>query len=351
MFIVDAHLDLAMNAMEWNRDLRNTISEIRFREQGQTDKPDRGQNTVCFPEMQKGGIGLCVATLIARYVKPTNLLPGWQSAEQAWAQTQGQLAWYAEMERQGFLKMLSSSNAVKQHVAHWSTGDAIGFVLSLEGADSIIEPKLLSRSFEQGLRIIGPAHYGPGTYAMGTHTSGGLGVKGKELLREMDNLGMILDVTHLSDESFWVALETFQGPVWASHSNCRSLVPDQRQFSDEQLKALINRGAVIGAAFDAWMLVPGWHKGKSNSLNTDVRLNHVVDHIDHICQLAGNTLHSGLGTDLDGGYGREQSPADLNTIADLQLLPKLLYKRGYSELDLTRIMHQNFTGFLIENLP
>jgi membrane dipeptidase len=351
MFIVDAHLDLAMNAMEWNRDLRSPIADIRFREHGQTDKRDRGLNTVCFPEMQKGNIGLCVATLIARYVKAKNLLPGWYSPEQAWAQTQGQLAWYTEMERQGYLKQLSSSNAVKHHVEHWKNGDAIGFVLSLEGADSILEPELLSRSYEQGLRIIGPAHYGPGTYAMGTHTTGGLGLKGKELLRAMDSLGMILDVTHLSDESFWEALETFQGPVWASHSNCRALVSDQRQFSDEQLKELINRGAVIGAAFDAWMLVPGWQKGKSDSFNTDVRLEHVVNHIDYICQLAGNTLHSGLGTDLDGGYGREQSPSDLNTIADLQQLPNLLYKRGYSALDVNQIMHQNFTRFLVENLP
>lgn len=350
MFIVDAHLDLAMNAMEWNRNLRMPIEAIREREHGQTDKPDRGQGTVCFPEMRKGRVGLCVATLIARYVKPGNPLPGWHSPAQAWAQTQGQLAWYQEMERQGEMRAITSALLLEEHLNDWESGDAdskpIGYVLSLEGADSIVEPRLLERSYRQGLRIVGPAHYGPGTYAMGTHTSGGLGPGGRELLREMDALGMILDVTHLSDESFWEALEVFRGPVWASHSNSRALVPDQRQFSDEQLRALIDRGAVIGAAFDAWMLVPGWKRRVSHPSNTDVRLEHVVAHIDHLCQLAGNARHAGLGTDLDGGFGREQCPSDIDTIADLQKLPGLLAQKGFSPADIEQIMHRNFTDFL-----
>ena len=350
MFIVDAHLDLAMNAMEWNRNLRLPIEAIREREQGQTDKPDRGQGTVCFPEMRKGRVGLCVATLIARYVKPGNPLPGWHSPAQAWAQTQGQLAWYQEMERQGEMRCIHSALLLDEHLNDWQTGDPdtkpIGYVLSLEGADSIVEPRLLERSYRQGLRIVGPAHYGPGTYAMGTHTTGGLGAKGRELLLEMDTLGMILDVTHLSDESFWEALELFQGPVWASHSNCRALVPDQRQFSDEQLRALIERGAVIGAAFDAWMLVPGWKRRISHPSNTEVLLRHVADHIDHVCQLAGNARHAGLGTDLDGGFGREQCPSDLHTIADLQKLPEMLRLKGFSPADVENIMHGNFTDFL-----
>ena len=350
MFIVDAHLDLAMNAMEWNRNLRLPIEAIREREQGQTDKPDRGQGTVCFPEMRKGRVGLCVATLIARYVKPGNPLPGWHSPAQAWAQTQGQLAWYQEMERQGEMRAITSTLLLEEHLTDWETGDAgskpIGYVLSLEGADSIVEPRLLERSYRQGLRIVGPAHYGPGTYAMGTHTTGDLGPGGRELLREMESLGMILDVTHLSDESFWEALEVFQGPVWASHSNCRALVPDQRQFSDEQLRALIDRGAVIGAAFDAWMLVPGWKRRVSHPSNTDVRLEHVVAHIDHLCQLAGNARHAGLGTDLDGGFGREQCPSDLETIADLRKLPEMLGQRGFSPSEIEQIMHRNFTDFL-----
>src|SRR4029078_1247668 len=105
----------------------------------------------------------------------------------------------------------------------------IGFVLSLEGADSILSPAHLERAYEQGLRAIGPAHYGPGTYAQGTHVTGGITARGRELLTEMQPLGIILDATHLCDESFWEALDRFHGPVWASHSNCRALVNDTRQ--------------------------------------------------------------------------------------------------------------------------
>src|SRR6185295_7986464 len=144
-----------------------------------------------------------------------------------------------------------------------SSDAPIGYILNLEGADSVLTPARLEQAYAQGLRAVGPAHYGPGTYAQGTDASGGLGERGRELLREMDRLGIILDVTHLCDESFWEAVDHFQGPLWASHSNARALVPHNRQFTDEQIKYLIGRGAVIGGAFDAWMLVPDWIKGKT----------------------------------------------------------------------------------------
>ncbi|EAR16920.1 MULTISPECIES: dipeptidase [Robiginitalea] len=350
MLLFDIHLDLAMNAMEWNRDLTRPISEIRRREAGWDDKPDRGKGTVCFPEMIRGSVGLCVATLIARHVKPGNPLPGWHSPAQAWAQTQGQLAWYREMERQGHLRCITSAQLLDEHVRLWQedSGGPIGYVLSLEGADSIVEPRLLQRSYDMGLRIVGPAHYGPGTYARGTHAEGGLGPAGRELLAEMDRLGMILDVTHLSDDGFWEALEMFQGPVWASHSNSRKLVPDQRQFADDQFRALLERGAVIGTALDAWMLVPGWVKGQSNPQNTDVGLRHVADHLEYLCNLAGNTRHAALGTDLDGGFGKEQGPADLDTIAGLQQLVPMLTERGFTRDDVANIFHGNAIRFLKE---
>ncbi len=349
MLIFDAHLDLSMNALEWNRDLTRDIEEIRARERGQTDKPDRGNGTVSLGEMRKGQIGICVATLIARYVKPQNPLPGFHSREIAWAQTQGQLAWYHAMEEAGQMTQIRDTGGLKRHVQLWQNPPAdapIGYILSLEGADSILTPGHLARAYEQGLRAIGPAHYGPGIYAQGTHVTGGLGPRGRELLAEMERLGMILDATHLCDESFWEALEHFHGPVWASHNNCRALVNDTRQFTDEQILALIARGAVIGGVLDAWMMVPGWIRGKTTPASAGVRLEHLLDHIDHVCQLAGNALHSGIGTDLDGGFGREQSPADLETIADLARVPDLLAKRGYSATDIAQIMHGNWIRFL-----
>jgi membrane dipeptidase len=349
MLIFDAHLDLSMNALEWNRDLTRDVAEIRAREGGKTDKPDRGNGTVSLREMRRGGVGLCVATIIARYVKPSNPLPGFHSPEIAWAQTQGQLAWYRAMEEAGQMVQIRDAADLRQHVKLWNNlpADApIGYVLSLEGADSILTPGHLARAYEQGLRAIGPAHYGQGTYAQGTHVSGGIGPRGRELLAEMQRLGMILDATHLCDDSFWEALDHFHGPVWASHNNCRALVNDTRQFSDEQLKALIARGAVIGGALDAWMMVPGWIRGKTTPAEAGVTLEHLIDHIDHVCQLAGNARHSGIGTDLDGGFGREQCPADLETIADLARVPPLLAKRGYSPSDVAQIMHGNWIRFL-----
>jgi membrane dipeptidase len=351
MFTIDAHLDLSMNAMEWNRDLRNSIQEIRDREKGMNDKPDRGNGVVCFPELRKGNIGLVVATQIARYVSVDNPLPGWHSPEQAWAHTQAQLAWYKAMEEAGELIQITNLKELEDHLRYWNDDDtdtskSIGYILSLEGADSIIELKHLEQAYAYGLRAVGPAHYGPGRYAQGTNATGGLGKMGKALLREMERLNIILDATHLCDDSFWEAMDNFRGHVWASHHNCRTLVNHNRQFSDEQLKELIARGAVIGGVLDAWMLVPNWVRKESTPQGMNCNLEKVVDHMDHICQLAGNARHIGIGSDLDGAFGREQSPYDLETIADLQKMPQLLSKRGYKNEDIENVMHGNWLRFL-----
>ena len=229
---------------------------------------------------------------------------------------------------------------------HPIKGPPIGYILSLEGADSLLTPQHLERSFADGLRAIGPAHYGPGVYANGTDASGGFNARGRDLLREIERLGFILDVTHLCDECFWEALDLFSGPIWASHQNCRTLVPHMRQFSDEQLRALFARDAVIGCALDAWMLVPGWVRGKTTPQSSGVTLQHVVDHIDHVCQLAGNVRHVGIGSDLDGCFGTEQTPRDLDTIADLAKLDALLAARGFGAEDIECIRWRNFVEFL-----
>lgn len=351
MFIVDAHLDLSMNAMEWNRDLRLPVSEIRKLEIGQSDKPDRSKNTVSFPELRKGNVGLVVATQIARYVKPQNSLPGWNSAHQAWAQTQGQLAWYKAMEKEGELRQISNLEDLESHLVSWNSSEnntkkPIGYILSLEGADSIIDIDYLEIAYNYGLRAIGPAHYGPGTYAQGTDAKGGIGEKGKKLLKEIERLGIILDATHLCDDSFWETMDNYNGKIWASHNLCRSLVDHNRQFSDVQLKELIARGAVIGGVFDAWMMVPNWQRGVSNPKSMKCNLEVLIDHLDHICQLAGNANHIGIGSDLDGGFGKEQCPYDLEDISDLQKIPDLLAKKGYSSEDITKIMHLNWLNFI-----
>jgi membrane dipeptidase len=355
MLIFDAHLDLSMNALEYNRDLTQPLADVRRREAMQMDHIDRGRGVVTLPEMRRGKIGICIATQIARYVAPDNNLPGWHSPEIAWAVTQGQLAWYRAMEEAGEMVQITDRDTLNQMVELWQ-GDPpddapIGYVLSLEGADSIVTLQHLEWAYESGLRAIGPAHYGPGRYAPGTGSQGGLEPDGPELLREMQRLGIALDATHLTDEAFWQALEIYEGPVWASHQNCRALVDHQRQFSDEQLKALIERGAVMGAAFDAWMLYPeGWVRGVTWPEEAGVKIAHAADHIDHICQLAGNARHCGIGSDLDGGYGREQCPHDMSSIADLRSLIDILQRRGYSQEDIEGIMHGNWLRLLGEAL-
>ena len=352
--IFDGHLDLAMNAIEWNRDLRWNLADIRRSEEGMTDKPDRAKGMVSLPSMRTGHVGVCVATQIGRFVKRGSTLPGWRSPEQAWASTQGQLAWYRAMEEEGEMVQILTQNDLRKHLQLWqnpSEKTAVGYILSLEGADSIISMRHLEKAFNYGLRAIGPAHYGPGTYAYGTDSRGGIGIKGRELLKEMERFGIILDVTHLSDESFREALDIFNGPVWASHNNCRVFVPHNRQFSDEQIIELSDRDAVIGVAFDAWMMVPGWIRGKSDPKKMGVSLKLVINNIDHICQLTGSSKYAAIGSDLDGAFGKEQCPYDLDSISDLQLIPGKLTEIGYSSIDIQNIMSDNWIRFLKKNLP
>ncbi|MDQ2864401.1 MAG: membrane dipeptidase, partial [Bacteroidota bacterium] len=278
-------------------------------------------------------------------------LPGWHSPQQAWAQTQAQITWYKAMEASGEMVQINDLPSLNKHIVLWKDENnigqkPIGYILSLEGADSFIDVSYLEKAWQYGLRAVGPAHYGPGRYANGTDSTGIMGEEGKALLKEMERLHIILDATHLCDDSFWQALENFNGHVWASHNNARALVNHNRQYSDEQIKALIERGAVIGGALDAWMMVPNWQRGVSTPKEMNCGLDVLIDHIDHICNIAGNTLHVGIGSDLDGAYGTEQCPYDLSTIAALQNLIPLFYKRGYTKDDVENFMHGNWLRFL-----
>jgi membrane dipeptidase len=354
MLIFDAHLDLAWNAIEWNRDLSLPVAAIRAREreQGQSGH-GRGESTVSYPELRKGGVGIFIATLLTRVLRQ-DLTPSFQrfnAMQAAYGAAQGQLAYYRALEQKGILRWIRDAQSLKRHVASWQTGEtseSLGFILSMEGADPVLAPEQVQEWWDAGLRIIGPAHYGVSPYAHGTGTVGGLFSSGPALLKEMERVDMILDVTHLSDQCFDEALDIYGGPVLASHHNCRALVPDQRQLTDEQIKKLVSRGAVIGSAFDAWMLYPGWVRGKTKPQDAGVAVASVVDHIDRVCQLAGNTNHAAIGSDLDGGFGREQSPYDLDTIADLQRLPDLLGRRGYTPDDVAKILHGNWVRFFCQ---
>jgi len=348
MPLFDAHLDLALNAVDWNRNLEESVSDMRAAEQGMTD-PGRKTNTVSFDELKKAGVRLCVSTLLARREPNVEHSFGWTTYETCYSMAHAHLAWHRAMERRGLLRMIRSKGDLVRHVDRVKQGDGpLGFILSMECGDAVLDPDQILEWHAAGLRAIGITHYGVNRYGGGTATDAPLDKDAYPLLKNIEKLGMVLDLTHLSDKAFWQALEAFGGLVIGSHQNSRKWANWQRQWPDEQMQAVIERGGVIGAACDAIMLQEGWIKGKSRR---EVTLERVVDNIDHVCQLAGNARHAGIGSDLDGGYGCEQTPADVDTIADLRRIPELLDKRGYSSADVEAVMHGNWIRIFSEALP
>ena len=348
MLIVDSHLDIAYNALDWDRDLLQPIRTIRESEAGMGQK-GRGAGVVCFDELRRGNFGLIIVTVQSRLASLGKRFAGVRTQDIAYAKCKGELAYYRLMERKGVLRQIRDAEQLNAHLSAWeadSESTPIGYVLSMEGADGIVSEDFVEDWWDEGLRVASLCHYGVSSYSHGTQAPGGLTPRGAPLLRAFDATGIILDVSHLAERAFWEALDHFGGRVLATHNCCRALCDDDRQLDDAQVQALVSRQGVIGTAFDDWMLSPTWDHGAMD--NTGITLETVVDHIDHVCQIAGNSNHAAIGTDLDGGYGREQSPADIDTIADLQNIPAILDRRGYSQEDIASIMHGNWIRTLRE---
>jgi len=352
MLIFDGHLDLALNGVDWNRDLRLTVDDIRAQERslGMTEA-GRCTNTVSFPELKRAKVGWCLATLLARQEPQINHTFGWISPQACYAMAHAHLAYYRAMEREGALKILRTRSEFLAHVnACQAAPDAtpLGIILTMEGADPLLSVDTIEEFYEAGLRAIGLTHYGANRYGGGTRCEVGLALEAKPLLERIERLGMTVDMTHLSDPAFPQVLDLFHGRIHASHQNARELCHWQRQFTDTQLRAVIQRDGVIGVAFDVIMLQEGYVRGVTPPAET---MEAAVRNIDHICQLAGDTRHVAIGSDLDGGYGNEQTPVDLKQISDLQKLVPLLEKRGYSGTDIAAIFHGNWIRFFSEVLP
>jgi membrane dipeptidase len=349
-WLFDGHLDLAWNGIDWKRDLRRSVPEIRAAERGRTE-PGYGTNTVSLPSLRAARVGVCVATILARLHRPNNPMFGYATPEAVYAVGQGQLAYYFALERAGDIRILRWKEDLANHLQQWMREPErtpIGVILSMEGADPVLQPSQLSEWWEQGLRAVGLTHYGLNRYGGGTAVLDGLAPEAYPLLDEIARLGIALDMTHLSDRAFDQAAHHFSGRVLASHQNVRALVPHQRQFTDPQLRWVIERRGVIGAAFDAWMLQPNYVRGESKPV---VTLDDVARHIDYVCQLAGNADHAAIGTDLDGGFGTEQTPIDVDTIADVLPLADRLARRGYKEADIDAIFFGNWCRLFAEVLP
>ena len=360
MLIFDGDYPMAYGAMNLNRDLTLTVDEVRA-----ADPDSDVEAFASLPEMRRAGVAVALMKFTIRRFREGSIVPGYRSAEAAYGAARGELAYYRMLERRGEGVVLTTGPGLSRHMATWEqtedrNGLPVGFVLGMEGADPILEPEEVHEWWDDGVRVVSLSHYGVSSYSHGTGTSGGLLPPAEQLLREMKRCGMLLDLTHIADESFWEALEIYSGPVLASHQNCRALAPGQRQFTDDQLEAVIERGGVIGASMDTWMLEPSgiidWSRSgefprRDHFPREAVTLEHLADHIDHVCQLAGNAGHAAIGGDTDGQGGTDGAPYEIDTVDDYHKLEPILERRGYSQDDIAAIMYRNWQRFYEKWLP
>lgn len=350
VLVFDGDLPMAWSDIDMNRDLTRDVASVRKDEAGMPER-GRGHNVVALPEMRAGRVAVAVVKVVGRIARPNTPLWGYSSADLAYAACWAHLECYRALERMGHARIIGNAKSLSEHIEAWERGETerIGLLPAMEGADPILWPGQVLEWWHAGVRVVSLTHYGPSTYGNGTGSIGPLTEMGRALLREMEACGMILDTSHTSDETFWEALDVYTGPVLASHQNCRTLVPRQRQFTDDQIKALVKKGGMIGVSLDNWMLYTDYEIGETpRSL---ISLDHVVDHIDHICSLAGDDDHVGIGGDLDGGQGYEGHPRELDTIADLQKLAEHLSNRGYSDESVAKVMYKNWVRFYRRHLP
>lgn len=367
--IIDGHLDAAINALREERDQMLPVSEIREREKA-IPKDKRGTSTVSFAEMKRCRVPLCITTVLARakpWIDPARCISGldcdFPSQDMAYAFAMGQLAYYRELERRGDVAIIESRSELDAHWSRWEAGDAdapVGLVLTMEGADPITEPAQVAHWHDLGLRSVFLAHYGHSHYACGTpaidrpeshEQDGPLTARGYELLKEMAKINMPLDMTHLSDTSFWDAAKAYDGPVYSSHTNCRVLADDPRQFTDEQIRFIIQRGGVLGLSAHFAMIKGGFTGDACRCDPLSVTMEDMANHIDHICQLAGSAKHICIGSDLDGGFGAERCPVGLDSCEDLHKLGPIMAQRGYSDADIADFYHGNWLRLLRRVLP
>jgi membrane dipeptidase len=340
MLIIDGHEDLAWNALVLGRDLTWPLEAIRAAE-GAAPAHGEGVATTCLPALRAAGVQVVLATLYATpYGEKTPLRrQGYRTPEEAYAQGRAQVEYYHGLAERGEATIIRARADLDGVLA--GTLPAPGFVLLMEGADPLRTPEDLAAFVDRGVRLVGLA-WGATRYAGGAGAPGPLTAAGRALLTEMARLGVALDVSHLAEEACWEALERFPGLVVASHSNCRALVPTDRQLSDAMLRALADRGGVAGLVFYNRFIRPDWKDGNPKAA---VTLRDLLAHADHVTRLIG-TEHLALGTDLDGGVGREVVPGEIDSVADLPRVADALAAAGYSPAAIAGIMGENWLRVL-----
>lgn len=366
LLIIDGHLDMAANALALRRDLTQPVQVLREREGGVRVRsahkdaldrrrgpliPEQGPVTVSLPEMRAGRVGIMLSTLMCRVQGAgPDTAHAARTREAAYAVARSHLAYYQALVRQGeicWVRDIPELDACLRAWEHPSARTPVGLILSMESADPILGPEQVPEWYQAGLRSVSLTHFGSNVYGHGTGTRGGLFPSAYPLMDALRTAGIVLDLTHAAELAFGQILDYWDGPVHASHCNCRALVPGQRHLSDEMIKAIAGRGGVVGMVFAEQMLNPAWvWEDQATHRKTATRsMAAVVEHVDHICQLLGNAEHVALGTDLDGGFGRDLAPTDLDTIADLQQFFVILGSRGYTDEDVRKIAHGNLIRF------
>jgi membrane dipeptidase len=350
MFIVDAHLDIAYNALQFGRDPLLSVEQIRTLESG---AHPHGRATVAFPQLKEAGVGLVFATIFVLPEAAARPDDGqkrmtYHDAQGAHQHGMTQLDYYRRLVdvEENQLRLVVDRSSLDEVLASYQESDQplLGMVPLMEGADSIRQPEELELWVEKGLRIIGLAwddtRYADGAWRGSRRR---LTKEGQELLEVMNEFPLILDLSHMSEKASLEALDQYEGSVIASHSNSRVLVPGERQLSDTQIRALGERGGVMGTVMANGFLRAGHKKGDPKEL---VTLDHVLAHIDHVCQLLGDARHVGLGTDMDGGFGIDDMPAEIDSVVDLPLIAMKLLDAGYEEADVAQIMGGNWLDLL-----
>ena len=358
--IVDAHQDLAWNAQSFGRDITQPLAERRQRERGSPVVERNGDTLLGWDCYQDGRVALVFATLYAAPVRFQ--VADWEKlvyrdARGAERLYRGQLDYYERLcdEHADKFRLVKDSQALDEVVAAWeglTEGQeaAVGLVLLMEGAEAIRDLGELEEWWQRGLRLIGPAWAG-NRFCGGTHEPGPLTDDGRALLDAMAAIGFALDVSHMDPPAALEAADRYEGLICATHANAKTLLKgseSNRHLTDELIAALLERDAVIGAVPYNLFLHPDWRKGARRELCS---LDMVVDHIDYICQMAGNARHAGLGSDFDGGFGLQSVPPELDSLADLRKLAPRLAARGYSEEDIAAILGGNWLRFLRQFLP
>ncbi len=346
--LVDAHLDLAENATLFGRSLTSSVAEIRTFER----RAER-QATVSLPDLERGGIAVAFATVTAGFLaedvgegfEPRSAL--YRTSEEAEAQALTQIRLYEGWEEQGRIRLLKSVNDLDHHLRLWRADRRPGLVLLMEGADPIVHVSDLPGWWQRGLRMIGltfgDTRYGTGVGGgSSTFKEGGLTPRGFELLEQMADVGFIWDISHLTDEGVWQGLDLGFPRVCASHANARALAPTDRHLSDEVIRAVAERGGVIGLVLYNGFLEPRWSGDRSLSVTLDEHLRRHANHVASVC----GWEHVGIGSDLDGGFGLEESPLEVDTVADL-------YRVGSIVPAAVReaVLSANWLRFLRSSLP